>query len=134
MNIDILDGINQAIEASKKAYTPYSNFKVGAAILLKNGQYITGCNVENASYGLTNCAERTALFKMISEGYRKEDVIFMTIVGKTKEPISPCGACRQVMSELLPKDCIIILANLEKKYKECKLEELLPYSFNDGDL
>ncbi len=134
MNFDVMELIDKAMEARMYAYTPYSKFKVGAAILLKNNQYILGCNVENASYGLSNCAERTAMFKMISEGYHKEDVIAMAIVGQTDRPISPCGACRQVMSELLPEDCPIILANLAKEYKEFRLKELLPYSFNEGDL
>ena len=134
MNFDVMELIDKAMEARMYAYTPYSKFKVGAAILLKNKQYILGCNVENASYGLSNCAERTAMFKMISEGYHKEDVIAMAIVGQTDRPISPCGACRQVMSELLPENCPIILANLAREYKEFSLKELLPYSFNEGDL
>ena len=134
MNYDIMKLIEQAKKGRENAYTPYSLFKVGAAILLKDGKYITGCNVENASYGLSNCAERTALFKMVSEGVKKEEVVAMAIVGQCERPISPCGACRQVMSELLPVNCPIILANLDGEYKEFKLEELLPYSFNEGDL
>ena len=86
--------VNQAIKGMERAYSPYSNFKVGASLLLKDGSYILGCNVENISYGLTNCAERTALFKLISEGFSKEDVKAMAIVGNTDGPISPCGACR----------------------------------------
>ena len=134
MSFDINKLIEQAILAREKAYAPYSNFKVGAAILFKDGSYIQGCNVENASYGLCNCAERTALFKMISDGYKKDDVLAFCIVGKTEEPISPCGACRQVMSELLPLDCRIVLANLDGKTKLTSIRELLPYSFNEGDL
>ncbi len=126
--------IDKAIEAREYAYAPYSLFKVGAAILFKDGTMIGGCNVENASYGLSNCAERTALFSMVAKGYDKNSIVAMAIVGQTKEPISPCGACRQVMSELLPKDCLIILANLDKKYKIFKKEELLPYSFTEEDL
>ena len=131
MTFEVLKLIDKAIEARENAYAPYSNFKVGAAILLKNGSYILGCNIENASYGLSNCAERTAIFKMISDGYKKDDVIAMSIVGSTKEPISPCGACRQVMNELLPKNCPIILANLDKKYIEYSNDSLLPYSFTE---
>ena len=123
-----------AIGARTNAYTPYSKFKVGAAILLKNGNYILGCNVENASYGLSMCAERTALFKMISEGYTKADVVAMCIIGQTDKPISPCGACRQVMEELLSSDTPIILANLLREYKEFKVSDLLPYSFSKEDL
>lgn len=134
MSFDVNKLIEQAILARENAYAPYSNFKVGAAILLKDGSYIHGCNVENASYGLCNCAERTALFKMVSEGYKKVDAVAFCIVGKTKDVISPCGACRQVMSELLPLDCRIVLANLEGKTKLTSISELLPYSFNEGDL
>lgn len=134
MNYNILDLIQAAKKGRENAYTPYSKFNVGAAILLKNGEYILGCNIENASYGLSNCAERTALFNMVSKGISKNDVIAMAIVGQTEGPISPCGACRQVMQELLPANCPIILANLEEQYIEYKVEDLLPYSFSEGDL
>lgn len=134
MKLEIDKLIDKALKARENAYTPYSKFKVGAAILLKDNTYILGCNVENASYGLSNCAERTAMFKMISEGYRREDVVAMAIVGQSERPISPCGACRQVMTELLPEDCPVILANLNKDYREYKVSELLPYSFNEEDL
>ena len=123
--------INKAIEGRKKAYAPYSNFLVGAAVLLKDGTIITGCNVENASYGLSMCAERNTLFKMISMGYHKEDTVAMAVVGDTEEPVSPCGACRQVMVELLNSNAKIYLANLHGKVKEMTLEELLPYSFKE---
>lgn len=126
--------LDMALIARSNAYTPYSKFKVGAAILLTNGKYITGCNVENASYGLCNCAERTALFKMISDGYTKNDVVAMAIVGQTEDPISPCGACRQVMEELLNPETPVILGNLERKTKEMLVKELLPYSFGQKDL
>ena len=134
MKYDAKKLIEVAIEARNNAYAPYSKFKVGAAILLKNGQYIKGCNVENASYGLCNCAERTALFKLISDGYNKDDVVAMVIVGDTKNPISPCGACRQVMAELLNPKTPVILANLKRDIKEMKVEDFLPYSFDEGDL
>lgn len=123
--------IEEAIAGRTRAYSPYSKFKVGAAILLKNGTYIRGCNVENVSYGLSNCAERTALFKLVSEGYTKEDVVAMAIVADTALPVSPCGACRQVMAELLNKDTPVILTNLAKEYKKTTIEELLPYSFEE---
>ena len=126
--------LDMALVARSNAYTPYSKFKVGAAILLTNGKYITGCNVENASYGLSNCAERTAIFKMISDGYTKNDVVAMAIVGQTEDPISPCGACRQVMEELLNPETPVILGNLERKTKEMLVKELLPYSFGQKDL
>lgn len=123
--------IKEAIEGRKMAYTPYSHFKVGAAILLKDGTYIRGCNVENVSYGLSNCAERTTLFKMISEGKTKEDVVAMAIVADTKLPVSPCGACRQVMAELLSLDTPVYLANLHYDYKKFLVSELLPYGFEE---
>lgn len=128
---NIKELIKKASEGRDKAYAPYSNFKVGAAILLKNGSYILGCNVENASYGLCNCAERTALFTMVAEGYNKDDVEAMCIIGDTDLPISPCGACRQVMSELLSYDTKIVMANLKGDFKETTILELLPYSFKD---
>ena len=127
--MDINELINKAIEARSKSYSPYSKFKVGASILLKNGTYVLGCNVENVSYGLTNCAERTALFKLVSDGYNKDDVVAMAIVGDTLEPIAPCGACRQVMLEILDKDTPIIMANLNGKYIETKVSSLVPYIF-----
>ena len=123
--------IEKAIEGRKNAYVPYSNFMVAAAVLLKDGTIITGCNVENASYGLSMCAERNTLFKMVSMGYRKEDTVAMAVVGDTEDPISPCGACRQVMVELLNPNTKIYLANLQGKVKEMTLEELLPYSFKE---
>ena len=123
--------IEKAIEGRKNAYVPYSNFMVGAAVLLKDGTIITGCNVENASYGLSMCAERNTLFKMVSMGYRKEDTVAMAVGGDTEGPISPCGACRQVMVELLNPNTKIYLANLQGKVKEMTLEELLPYSFKE---
>ena len=123
--------IDEAILGRKRSYSPYSKFKVGAAILLKNGSFIHGCNIENVSYGLSNCAERTALFKIVSEGYSKEDVVAMAIVADTTLPVSPCGACRQVMAELLKKETKVILANMKKEYKMTTVEELLPYSFEE---
>jgi cytidine deaminase len=134
MNFDCDKLIDMALAGRSNAYTPYSKFKVGAAILLKDGSYITGCNVENSSYGLCICAERNALFQMISKGYTKEDVVAFCVVGQTDEPISPCGACRQVMEELLKKDTPIVLTNLERKVKLANVAELLPYSFSGDSL
>ncbi len=129
--IDVEKLIQKAIEGRSHSYSPYSKFKVGAAVLLKNGQYIMGCNIENISYGLTNCAERTTLFKLVSEGYTKDDVIAMAIVADTALPVSPCGACRQVMAELLDKKTPIYLANIHLNYRKTSVEELLPYSFEE---
>ncbi|HHX00867.1 MAG TPA: cytidine deaminase [Acholeplasmataceae bacterium] len=119
----------EVLQAYNNAYAPYSKFHVGAVILLKNGKYITGSNVENASYGLSNCAERSALFNAYSQGYRKADIEKIMVIGNTDTPISPCGACRQVMSELMDKDATVILTNLNKDIKEYKVKDLLPYSF-----
>jgi len=107
------------------AYVPYSNFKVGAAVLTKEGKIYTGCNVENASYGLCNCAERTAIFKAVSEGER--ELVAMAIIADTEKPVSPCGACRQVMAEFGINK--IIMCNLHGEQYIATLEDLLPYSF-----
>ena len=123
-----------AISAMNNAYVPYSHFKVGAALLLKDGRVVLGCNIENASYGLCNCAERTALFKAYSEGITKDDIVAMSVAGATDGPISPCGACRQVMAELLHKNTPVYLTNLKGDVKETTVEELLPYSFSGSDL
>lgn len=124
----------EALKAYNNAYTPYSNFNVGAAILLKNGEIISGCNVENSSYGLCNCAERTTLFTAYALGYRKDDIVKMLVLANTDRPCSPCGACRQVMSELLNFDCEVILTNLKKDVKIMTVSQLLPYAFTEEDL
>jgi len=123
--------IDMAIEVSKNAYAPYSKFNVGAVLLMKDGSIITGVNVENGSFGLTNCAERTALYQAYTQGYRKSDIIKLAVVADTSAGVSPCGACRQVMSELLELDCPILLSNIKKSdIKETNIQELLPYMFN----
>jgi cytidine deaminase len=134
MNYDVLKLIDMALKGRDFAYAPYSKFKVGACALTKDGKYFYGCNIENASYPNGNCAERTALFKLYSEGYTKDDVIAFAIVGQSARPISPCGMCRQVMSELLNPDTPIIMATLDKEYKISNMKELLPYSFSGDDL
>ena len=118
--------LNAALSARERAYAPYSKFLVGAVVLAKSGKIYTGCNIENASYGLTVCAERNALFSAVGAGER--EFTALCVVGDTEEPISPCGACRQVMAEFkVPR---IILANLKGDVKEYTLEELLPYGFS----
>lgn len=124
----------EALKAYKKSYSPYSNFGVGAALLLKDGAIIQGTNIENSSYGLSNCAERSALFSAYSQGYRKEDIEKILIIGNTARPISPCGACRQVMSELMNLESEVVLTNLNKETKVLKVKDLLPYHFGQGDL
>ncbi len=123
-----------AVKAMENAYVPYSKFKVGAAVLLKNGEIITGCNIENASYGLCNCGERTALFRTYALGYRKDDIVAMSVAGATDGPISPCGACRQVMAELCHLKTPVYLTNVKFDVLETTVEELLPYSFSGSDL
>ena len=129
--MDIKNIIDKAIEGRSKSYSPYSKFKVGASILLKDGNYIMGCNVENISYGLTICAERNALFQLVSAGYTKEDVVAFCVVGDTAKPISPCGACRQVMAELLDMNTKVVLANIHHDYLETTVKDLLPYCFEE---
>lgn len=116
--------------ARENAYVPYSNFKVGAAVLTKSGNIYTGCNVENASYGLCNCAERTAVFKAVSEG--ECELTAIAIIADTPAPVAPCGACRQVMAEFGIEK--IIMCNLHGEQKIAALEELLPYSFGKKQL
>nr|WP_278448073.1 cytidine deaminase [Mediterraneibacter faecis] len=121
--------IDTAIEQLKFSYTPYSNFKVGAALLAKNGEIFTGCNIENASYTPTNCAERTAFFKAVSEGVREFRAICIVggKDGKLTEYTAPCGVCRQVMMEFCdPKTFQIILAVDKERYEIYTLEELMP--------
>lgn len=130
--MDMQTLIDQAIEARKKAYTPYSNFQVGAVVLTKDHHVFQGCNIENASYGLANCAERTAIFKAVSEGKKEIDTI--VVVADTEGPVSPCGACRQVMAEFFDKDTKIILANLKGEKVETTIDQLLPGFFSSKDL
>lgn len=122
--------IQAALNAQKKAYVPYSKFKVGAAILTEEGEIYTGCNIEIASYSPTLCAERTAIFKAVSEGRRKIKAI--AVVGDS-DFTYPCGVCRQVLREF-GKDATIIVANSKEDYRKYKLEELLPHSFGPEDL
>lgn len=124
--------MEEAKLARDKAYVPYSKFKVGAALLSEKGVVYRGCNIENAAYSMTNCAERTALFKAVSEG----DTTFkkLVVVADTEGPISPCGACRQVISELCPKDMEVILTNLKGDVQTLTVAELLPGAFSPEDL
>nr|WP_278186943.1 cytidine deaminase [Streptococcus intermedius] len=123
--------INLAIETSKKAYVPYSHFPIGAVLVAKNGQIFTGVNIENASFGLTNCGERTAIFKAVSEGVT--DFKELIVYGETKHPISPCGACRQVMAEFFSKDLKVTLVAKDRSTVVMTVKELLPYSFTGLD-
>lgn len=124
--------IEAATEARKKAYAPYSKFQVGAAVLCDDGTIFTGCNVENASYGLTCCAERTAIFKAVSEGHQKFQAI--AIVLDSPDPSAPCGACRQVIFEFGPH-IDVVMANVgSKKVDVMKITELIPRAFGPSSL
>lgn len=124
--------IKKAIEARKKAYVPYSKFKVGAAVITEDGSVYEGCNIENASYGATNCAERTAIFKAISEGHREIKAI--AVVGDMSTFTTPCGICRQVIAEFASKDLEIIIIKNENEYVVKTLEDILPGAFTKEDL
>lgn len=127
---DIQKLINRAVVARDKTYSPYSHFGVGAALLCEDGRIYEGCNIENASYGLTNCAERTAIFKAVSEGQTKFKAL--AVVADTEGPCAPCGACRQVISEFeIPR---IIMANLRGDYTVVDLEGLLPFRFRTDNM
>jgi len=124
---NILELIDEAIEARKNAYAKFSNFKVGATLIDDRGNHYSGCNVENSSYGLSMCGERNAIFHAVSCGMKTIKVI--AIVGDTKDPISPCGACRQVINEFATEDTLVIMANIKKEYKVVKFIDIFPYGF-----
>ncbi|CUX29591.1 cytidine deaminase [Clostridium sp. C105KSO13] len=129
--------IEQAFDAMSYAYTPYSHFKVGAALLAKSGEIYQGCNIENAAYTPSNCAERTAFFKAVSAGVKEFEAICIVggQNGAVTELTAPCGVCRQVMMEFCnPKEFQIILATDTENYKMFKLEELLPMGFGPENL
>ncbi|MCK8817832.1 cytidine deaminase [Natroniella sulfidigena] len=123
--------IAEAKQAREKAHVPYSNFKVGAALLTTDGEIYTGCNVENSSYGLTNCAERTAIYKAVSEGDKEFEAI--AIIADTERACSPCGACRQVILEF-GSEIDVIMTNLDGETITKKASELLWGAFSEEDL
>lgn len=135
MNIPYAELVEKALSMLSKSYVPYSHFHVGAALLSSDGQIFTGCNIENAAYGPSNCAERTAIFKAVSEGVT--DFTAIAVVGGARGIVSdfcpPCGVCRQVLSEFCRKDFQIILAKSPDDYKVYTLAELLPESFSLKD-
>lgn len=132
--MDKLELVQKAKDARKLSYSPYSHFAVGAAVLTKDGQVFIGANIENSAYPLCMCAERNALYNAYMHGYKKEDFVALALSADTDEPCSPCGACRQVISELFPKDGVIIMTNLKGAYQEMNIEELLPFAFSGDDL
>ncbi len=125
--------VKEAFKAMENAYAPYSNYHVGACVLCKDGRTFYGANIENASYGATNCGERSAVFAAYSYGYRKDDIEALAIVSDGEKLGTPCGICRQVLSELLNQDTPIILSN-GKESKVKTIAELLPEQFGADDL
>lgn len=128
---EISNLIEKAVAARERAYTPYSHFPVGAAVLTGTGETYTGCNIENSSYGATCCAERVALFKAVSEGHRH--IKGIAVVADGEEAVPPCGICRQVMIELAPQ-AVVVMTNLEGKRRVGLVTELLPSPFEGGFL
>ena len=126
--MDVEKLIETAKEAMEYAYAPYSHFRVGAALLCEDGTVYTGCNIENAAYGPTNCAERTAFFKAVSEGQREFTAI--AVISDSDTFTAPCGVCRQVMSEFCGPDFQILMCNSKKEYQMISLRELLPFAFS----
>ncbi|WLR46784.1 cytidine deaminase [Halobacillus litoralis] len=124
--------INEAKKIREKAYVPYSKFPVGAALVTEDGTLYTGCNIENAAYPVTCCAERVAIFKAVSDGHDKFKEL--AVVADTKRPVPPCGSCRQVMSEFFQSDVKIYTTNLHGDTKTFTMEEILPFSFSSADL
>jgi len=128
------DLYNEAKSVLQNSYSEYSKFKVAAALRMKDGTVITGVNVENASFGLTNCAERTALFTAYTKGYRKSDILELLITTEQEQFISPCGACRQVIRELMEDDAPVHMTNNVGEVHTVKNKELLPFAFTEKDL
>ncbi|MCX6582671.1 MAG: cytidine deaminase [Candidatus Aminicenantes bacterium] len=125
MNFEKL--LKAAQQIKEKAYAPYSNFHVGAALLTPSGKMYTGCNVENTSYGLTICAERNAIFQMINDG--QHEIGEILVIGDTDQFLPPCGACRQVIAEFASKDTIIYMCNRNGQFKKTSVAEIIPFSF-----
>ncbi|AND38193.1 MULTISPECIES: cytidine deaminase [Cytobacillus] len=118
----------------ERAYAPYSKFPVGAALLLKDGTVINGVNVENVSFGATNCAERTAIFTAIANGYKKGDFQAIAVAGDTADFLPPCSICRQVLAEFCLPEMPVYLTNEKKEILELTLKDLLPYAFTDLEM
>ena len=129
--------VSEALAAREFAYTPYSGFAVGAALLTKDGKIYRGCNIESATYTPTNCAERTAFFKAVSEGERSFEAIAIVGGPAGKPPVDfcfPCGVCRQVMAEFCKEDFKIIIGKSEEEYEEYTMNDILPHMFSEKDL
>ena len=127
MSSGIENLLKTAQEAKKNAYAPYSHFHVGAAVLTPSGKIYSGCNVENTSYGLTICAERNAIFRMVGDGEQQIEEIL--VIGDTEEFLPPCGACRQVIAEFSKKNTPVYMCNKHGQWKKTTVAELIPYTF-----
>jgi cytidine deaminase len=128
-NLPVEELLHDARAARDLAYAPYSHFLVGAVLLTRDGRRFRGCNVENAAYGLCNCAERTALFAAIAAGCRPGEFAALAVVADTPDAVSPCGSCRQVMAELCDQTMPVLLGNLGDQFRQTTVAELLPGSF-----
>lgn len=128
--MDAKELMKMAIEARQNAYVPYSHFAVGAALLAESGRVYTGCNIENASYGLTCCAERNAIFAAVGAGERRFKML--AVAADSPEPVAPCGACRQVIAEF--GILLVVMGNLKEETKTMTAEELLPYGFGQESM
>lgn len=128
MDYEIKRLLEKAKQAKENSYAPYSNFNVGAAVIGKNGKIYSGSNVENSSYGLTICAERAAIFKMVNDGER--EILAILIIGDTEKFLPPCGACRQVISEFSTNETIVYMCNKYEKFKKMTVDELIPLKFS----
>lgn len=132
--MDKFELIEIAMDARERSYSPYSHFAVGAALECVDGSVYIGANIENASYPLCMCAERNAIYNAMMDGKTSDDFLALAIVADTEDPCSPCGACRQVISELFPHDKPIYMANLRGDVAEAYIDELLPGAFSGEDL
>lgn len=125
---------DSALKARELSYSPYSHYAVGAAVLLKDGNIVLGANIENAAYGVCMCGERNAIYGTYCRGYKKDDIVALCIATQSKTPASPCGACRQVIYELLNHDIPVYLVNTNRDVILTNPKELLPLGFSDEDL
>jgi len=129
MEMDIRKLKEAAVDVRENAYVPYSQFKVGAAIMDANGHIHAGCNVENVAYGPTNCAERTALFRAIADGEPRGSFRMLAVVADTDQPVTPCGVCRQVLIELCSPDMPVYMGNIHGAWTQSTVSQLLPGAF-----